>query len=642
MKHAAPMSNQPLSPLASWASRPSRIRLPWPGVSSALLLLLVGSGLGLRAQIDPFPATLSLSSLNGSNGFQIAGTESEGSFGAAASGIGDLNGDGLADFIVGAPAMSRGGDSRVGACFVVFGRTTGFPAQFDLATLDGSNGFQLLGTGAFAQTGQAVSFAGDVNGDGLDDLLIGAPSASFGGVQGTGAAYVVWGRNTGFPATLDLATLDGTTGFTIPGPGQSDQLGSAVAWAGDVNHDGIDDLLVSSFSASPGGEINAGMVYVVMGRSLGFGATVDLSTLDGQNGFAIPGLSAGDYTGSAVSGTGDLNGDGIDDFAIGAPRAVPGNRTNAGKVYVVFGRDTAFPASLDLASLNGTNGFVMEGNGPNDFIGEQLDRAGDVNQDGRPALLMGTPRGTIGGSVFDGMAHVVYARDTPFPASWELFNLDGSNGFAMPSPQGSALMGASVSGIGDLNGDGIADFAIGAPNLTFGGNNPVGGGYVVMGRAAGFPAVFDLATLSGPDGFVIQGEAAFGETGETVSGIGDINGDGYDDFIIGGANVAGSGRAYVVFGRDAAVSTDTPERAFLHLYPNPTTGEVRLQAQLAHPQSLRVRVVNAQGQTVWQGPARVADALDLHLDLAHLPAGPYFLTLVQGDQVSTQLLVLQR
>lgn len=624
---------------------PSGLACIWRHPPYAFLFLLLCGGLGLQAQVNPFPSTFKLSSLDGTTGFRINGIEPSGDFGRAASGIGDLNGDGLADFIVGAPTMSRDGDNRVGACFVVFGRSTGFPANLDVSALDGSDGFKLLGVGAFAETGGAVSYAGDVNGDGIDDLIIGASSASSGGLQGTGAAYVVFGRDTGFDATLDLGTLNGTTGFTMYGPGAGDQIGSDVAWAGDVNHDGIDDLLVSSFSDSPGGLTNAGIVYVVMGRDTGFGATVDLAALNGQNGFVIPGLSAGDYTGLAVSGTGDLNGDGIDDFAIGAPRAQPGGRVNAGKVYVVFGRDTDFPASFDLAGLNGSNGFVMEGNGPNDFIGEQLDRAGDVNQDGRPALLMGTPRGTIGGNVSDGMAHVVYARDTPFPASWELFNLDGINGFAMPSPQGGALMGASVNGIGDLNGDGISDFVIGSPYLSFGGSNPSGGGYVVLGRSAGFPAVFDLATLGGLDGFAIEGEAPFDQTGTASCGIGDINGDGYDDFLIGAPGGGAShGRAYVIFGRDAVVSTDDPALDLFSLYPNPSAGRVRLQARLVDPQSARVTVVNIQGQTVWQLGAeqQIAGQLDLTIDLSHLPQGPYFLILAHGDKVSTRMFVLQR
>jgi Ca2+-binding RTX toxin-like protein len=158
--------------------------------------------------------------------------------------------------------------SRSGASYVVFGKASGFDANLNLAALNGSNGFRLEGAGAFHRSGRSVSSAGDVNGDGYADLLIGAYNAD---PNFSGASYVVFGKASGFDANLNLADLNGSNGFRLAGVASGDFSGRSVSSAGDVNGDGYADLLVGADRADPNGS-NSGASYVVFGGN--FSGTV--------------------------------------------------------------------------------------------------------------------------------------------------------------------------------------------------------------------------------------------------------------------------------------------------------------------------------------------------------------------------------
>lgn len=356
-----------------------------------------------------------------------------------------------------------------------------------------------------------------------------------------------------FPAIVSLADVAaGLGGFKIQGQSAGDHAGNSIAAAGDLNDDGVDDLIVAARSHDTGGT-DSGAAYVLYGSTDGFAALVDLDSLAaGEGGFRIQGEAGGDNAAFAVSGHGDVNGDGIDDVLIGTLLNDSGGGA-AGAAYVVYGDASAFGSLVDLDAIAaGTGGFKIQGESFGDQAGPAA-MAGDVNGDGFADVLIGAYNNDAGGANA-GAAYVVFGQSG---GPGGLVNLDavaaGTGGFKIQGETAGDVAGNNVAAAGDVNGDGLDDVIVGARGNDSGGS-AAGAAYVVFGTASSTTPTIDLdAVALGTGGFKIQGEAANNLAGWSVAAAGDVDGDSYDDVIIG-ATRAGGGAAYVVYGSAATPS----------------------------------------------------------------------------------------
>ena len=410
-------------------------------------------------------------------------------YGMSVASAGDVNGDGYSEVIVGASCFDSG-QTDEGKVFVYYGSSSGLSTTADWTAESDQ---------AYSNMGRSVACAGDVNGDGYSDVIVGAERYIY-ETYNQGAAFVWFGSSGGLGAN----GTPGNSDWRYYGSTQtSNGFGRAVACAGDVNGDGFSDIIISAPYYSSYYRTHDGAVSAFYGSSGGPGGP-SRTYYGGQ-----------DYAefGSSVASAGDVNGDGYSDIIIGAP-SYDGGNTDEGRVFVYHGSSSG---------LSGSANWTADSNKDGAHLGWSASSAGDVNGDGYSDIVVGAPTysqdytGEGAAFVWHGGSGGLGDSGTPLNADWESYG-----------GQASANFGQSVASAGDVNGDGYADIIVGAPRYD-NGQSDEGRAYVWLGSVLG------LGDDGTPDNANWIGEMDYANAqfGTSVACAGDVDGNGYSDIIVG-------------------------------------------------------------------------------------------------------------
>jgi hypothetical protein len=429
----------------------------------------------------------SLSGLESNYSWMAEGSQNNGLYGKSVAIAGDINGDGYSDIIVGESEF----DSK-GKAYIYYGSLNGM--------ID-DDPEELYGTQIGSRAGTSVSTAGDVNGDGYSDIIIGVPEYS-NAQQSEGAVFVYYGTNDG---------IDQANKLILEGNQDNANFGSSVSTAGDVNGDGYVDVIIGM----PGKTIGVnkvGAAYIYHGSSSGLSVTP--STM-------INGDQSNSGFGNAVSTAGDVNGDGYTDVIIGA------------STYGLGAKGAAFVHYGSSSGVSNTPNWTKEGVNAS-FLGNSVSAAGDVNGDGYSDVIIGA-YDFSNGQVAEGAVYVFHGSAS---------GLSQTADWSIESNQDYASFGLDVSAAGDVNGDGYGDIVFSGYNST----NKEGAAYVYHGSNTG---------LSTTPNWSVVGDQNFGRYGSSINTAGDMNGDGYSDLIIGqygyddiGSGVDFDGKVYLYQGSE--------------------------------------------------------------------------------------------
>ena len=407
---------------------------------------------------------------------------------------GDVDGDGITDFLI--------GGSKV---YLILGKNVGRKTG---STIEDYADASFIRENAGDDFGDAVCMTGDVNDDGYDDILIGAHRYD----SATGKTYLMLGKADGWGLDMNIADV---ADASFVGCNTGDNSGYAVTFAGDINADGFDDILIGAYLADVGSNLTAGSVYLLLGKGDGWVTNASLADADA----VFEGVSTETGIGQNIAAAGDVNADGFDDFLVG----------RNGKAYLVSGKASGWSGIVDLSSMDSS--FLTSGI-------YKLASAGDVNQDGFADIIIGADSKNSG----TGMVYIVFGKEAPWGRDTDLSvaadaSFSGSNT--------NDHLGTSVACAGDVNNDGCDDILIGAAWA----DQYTGMGYLVYGKESGWGK--DVAISSTDARFI--GENTYDYAGFDLTSAGDINGDGNDDFLISAAYFGSyyTGKAYFFYSDDA-------------------------------------------------------------------------------------------
>ena len=467
--------------------------------------------------------------------FPQGGNEAYDYFGMVLA-AGDFNGNGRADLSIGTPYEDYQNDTDFGKVNVLYGSFSGL----------NSTGSQLWEQDKLVRSNNeaddkfgASLISGDFDGDGYDDLAIGASEEDLGSTVDSGAVNVVYGSFSGLSSTGNQFWTQ--TSFPLGGDEAGDRFGSSLT-AGDFDGDGYDDLVIGTPDEDLDGKTNAGKVNVLEGSSSGLTATGsqlwEQDHLNGSNN------EAGDRFGSSLT-TGDFDGDGYDDLAIGVPDEDLGSIIDSGAVHVMHGSFTGLTTTGN--QFWDQKSFPFGGNENYDSFGESL-AAGDFDGDGYDDLAIGTPDEDINGNNNAGKVNILHGSWSGLTSTgsqlWQQDDLTGS-----PTESGDRF--GAVLAVGDFDGDGYDDLAVGAPHEDWGSTTDAGVVNVIYGSSSGLTRTG--SQLWHQDSFgVTSSVEAYDRFGSSLT-VKDFNGDGFADLAIGVpgedlGSLTNSGAVHVLYG----------------------------------------------------------------------------------------------
>jgi len=548
---------------------------------------------------------------------------------------GDVNGDGFDDFLIGAYGKDGSGLSKtnIGITYLILGSAAvNWGMDFNLSQADAS----FVGETGGDRSGCSVALAGDVNGDGLDDFLIGARQNKDGGNY-SGKTYLILGRALAdWGSEFNLSHADAS----FVGKAPYDWSGAHISSAGDVNGDGLDDILIGADGEDgDAGKIDIGATYLILGRAAADWSTnYSLSHADAS----FIGEASGDRSGFSIASAGDVNGDGLDDFLIGTLFNFNNEGKNDSQTYLILGRVAAdWGMNNNLSKADAS--FVGETRF--DFSGHSVTSAGDVNGDGLDDFLIGAHDNCEAG-YFSGQVYLLLGKAA---ADWGMdFNLSQADA-SFIGEAAFDVSGFSVASAGDINADGLDDFLIGAPNNNASGKF-AGKTYLLLGKTdADWGMDFNLSEAD----ISYIGEVVQNLSGYSVASAGDINGDGFDDIIIGGwRNNEGAlegGQTYLLLGKETPTSIveekSIPfEFALSQNYPNPFNPTTTIGFGIMERGNVRMSVLNILGEEirVLLNEEKEAGYHSIDFNASDLPSGVYFYRIQSGNFIETKKMLLLR